>query len=171
MVRGGQVNIIAKYQLDLAGVLLASTQQRTSNILPGDTKVGWKWSSRDIEVGDVESSYLATDWLEPIKQIYTYCIKLNVRYGNIITEKELIVTRIRPFSQDHLRSPVKTPVCLFPVPRNEPRLSLQNYRKNPKQNAPQRLSRKGPWSTRLYLGAAVQATISSLLIWLCGRRH
>ena len=108
MVRGGQANKIARYQPDWAGVLRASTQQRASSILPGDTKVGWKWSSRDIQVGEVESIYLARDWLEPIKQIFTYCTKLNVRYGYIITERELVVTRIRPFSQDDLRSPVNT---------------------------------------------------------------
>ena len=48
-------NRIAKSQPDWVGVLQASTQQRTSSILPGDTKVGWKWSSRDIQVGDLDS--------------------------------------------------------------------------------------------------------------------
>ena len=145
-----------------------STQQRTSSILPGDTKFGWKWSSRDLQVGDVDSIYLAKDWLEPIKQICTYCSKLKVCYGYIITEKELFVTRIRPFSQDHLRSPVNTQVCLSLVLRCEPRLSLQNHRKIPSRTYLQRLSNMGPWSTRLYHGAATQATIFSLLICPCG---
>ena len=73
MVRGGQANRIRKCKPDWAGVLRASTKQRTSSILPGDTKVGWKWSSRDSQVRDVDSVYLAKDWLEPIKQIFTYC--------------------------------------------------------------------------------------------------
>ena len=96
MVRGGQANSYPKYKPDWAGVLRASTKKRTSSILPGETKVGWKWKSQDIQDGDVNGVYLAGDWLEPIKQIYTYCIKLNVRYGYIITERELVVIRIRP---------------------------------------------------------------------------
>ena len=52
------------------------------------------------------------------------------------------------------------------APRNEPRLSLQNHRKIPSRTHLQRLSRKGPWSTRLYLGAAMQAISLSLLFAL-----
>lgn len=33
-------------------------------------ELGWKWSSRDIQVGDVDSVHLAKGWLEPIKQIF-----------------------------------------------------------------------------------------------------
>ena len=160
-----------KCQPDWAGVLRVSTQQRTSSILPADTKVGWKWSSRDIQVGDVDSVYLAKDCLEPIKQIYTYCSKLRVRYGYIITEKELVFTRIRPFS---LAGPLE-------VSGQHSRLRFvfsqfqetsHGYRfriieKIPSRTHLQRLSRKGPWSMRLYLGAAMQATILSLLNWLC----
>lgn len=138
MVRGGQANRIAKCQPDWAGVLRDSTQQRTSSILPGDTKVGSKWSSRDIQVGDVDSVYLAKDWLEPLKQVFTYCRELKVRYGYIITEKELVVIRIRPFSQDHLRSPVNTQDSdlSFSSPKNGATAITSESWKNSKQDAP-----------------------------------
>ncbi len=172
MVRGGQANRIPKCQPDWAGVLRASTKQRTSSILPGDTKVGWKWSSRDIEVGDVDSVYIAKDWLEPIKQIYTYCSKLKVRYGYIITEKELVVTRIRPFSQDHLRSPVNTQdsALSFPSPKKRATAITSESSKIPKQNASAEAFEEGtleykaiPWSSN---ASDNSLTINLALWWL-----
>lgn len=58
--------------------------------------------------GDVDSVHLAKAWLGPIEQVFMYRSKLKVRYGCIMTEKELVITCIRPLSQDHLRCPVNT---------------------------------------------------------------
>ena len=172
MVRGGQANSVADCKPDWAGVLRASTQQRTRSILPGDTKVAWKWSSRDIQVGEVDSVYLKNDWLEPIKQIYTYCTKLQVRYGYIITEKELVVTRIRPFSQDHVESLVNTQDSdlSFPSPEQRATAITSESLKDPKQNASAEVFKKGtleykaiPWSSK---ASDNSLTINLALWWL-----
>ena len=103
MARGGQARIPEKYRPDWAGIqaktLHANEDGDTSkskNILPGDTKVSKKWSSRDIVPGLVQSEHMSGDWLRPLNQLYTYCVKANARYGYIITDQELVVIRIRP---------------------------------------------------------------------------
>ena len=121
MVRGGQANRLPGIVPDWAGVQRSDSRPcRPSSILPGDTKVSWKWSSQKIQTGETEDTYLEDDWLEPIKQIYTYCCRLEARYGYIITEKELVVVRIRPVSQSDIWSPVNTQDSLLSSssPRN-----------------------------------------------------
>ncbi len=66
------------------------------NILPGDSKLGKKWSSNKIKDGLVKFEHLYSNWLKPLKQIYTYCVRANARYGYIITEEEVVVIRVRP---------------------------------------------------------------------------
>lgn len=72
------------------------------NILPGDTKVSRKWKSKDIERGCVDEEYLSGDWIQPISQVSTYCIKADARYGYIITDEELVVLRISQMTEDEL---------------------------------------------------------------------
>lgn len=69
---------------------------KPKNILPGDTKVSPKWKSGRIQPGKVGKNKYKEDWIQPIGQIYTYCVRVNARYGYIITDMELIVFRIRP---------------------------------------------------------------------------
>lgn len=76
------------------------------NILPGDTKVSKKWSSADIVKGPLDTDYSPDAWKRPLKQVYTYCLKANARYGYIITDKELVVIRIGPTTQE--KSPTFT---------------------------------------------------------------
>ncbi|KAL2042907.1 hypothetical protein N7G274_004667 [Stereocaulon virgatum] len=105
MGRGGQGTFSgsAKYRPDWAGIQSRPQQSNTArqdtrskNILPGDTKVSTKWSSHDIVSGPVQSEYTTKDWLRPLMQVYTYCVKANARYGYIITDKELVAIRVRP---------------------------------------------------------------------------
>ena len=70
------------------------------NILPGETKLSKKWSSINIKMGEVKTTYQKTDWLRPIAQLFTYCVQSGSRYGYIITDKELLAARIRPTSHD-----------------------------------------------------------------------
>ena len=49
----------------------------------------------DIKDGTIDKVSSRPAWLWPIAQIFTYCIKARARYGFLITEKELVVTRIR----------------------------------------------------------------------------
>lgn len=76
---------------------MANLDCRSKNVLPGDTKISTKWSSRDIVEGPVQSEYTTKDWLRPFSQVYTYCVKANARYGYIITDKELFAIRVRPY--------------------------------------------------------------------------
>lgn len=73
-------------------------QSKPENILPGETKLSKKWQSSKIRKGQVTKTYDKTDWLRPIAQLYTYCIHSGKRYGYIITDKELLATRIRSTS-------------------------------------------------------------------------
>jgi len=73
---------------------------KAKNLLPGDTKVSLKWNSASLTIGDIEKADVKDKrWFQPIGQVYTYCVRLNARYGYIITDKELVVFRIRPLPQ------------------------------------------------------------------------
>lgn len=106
MAKGGQAYFddSPKYYPDWAGIQprpsqpqVADAGRRPKNVLPGDTKLSTKWSSRDIVDGLVQSEYTPKDWLRPLTQVYTYCVKANARYGYVITDKELVAIRIRPY--------------------------------------------------------------------------
>ena len=168
MVRGGQAKRIPNFLPDWAAVLRVSTRQRTSSILTGDTKVSWKWNSRRVELGEVDEVFMGSRWLEPIKQIFSYCRKLNVRYGYIITDEELVVTRILPFLEDHLKSPANTQESEISIssPKNpaiisEPsKKSLQNLKAEDFKNGT--LEFKAiPWK----IGASDDALTINLALW------
>ncbi|CAD6578640.1 MAG: hypothetical protein ASARMPRED_008790 [Alectoria sarmentosa] len=103
MARGGQAHFPGQFRPDWAGIQKCtldpnknSDDKKPNNILPGDTKLGTKWSSRDIVSGPVQIEYSKVNWLRPLNQVYTYCVRSNARYGYIITDKELVVLRVRP---------------------------------------------------------------------------
>lgn len=100
MVKGGQSGKRSSFRPDWAGIRQSTCfHRKATNVLPGDTKLSKKWASGKIELGPIEGDYQLTDWLRPLTQIYTYCCKGNARYGYIITDKELVVLRVRPGSQ------------------------------------------------------------------------
>lgn len=73
---------------------------KAKNLLPGDTKLSRKWKSANLTRGDIiKADVIDKSWFQPVGQIYTYCVRLNARYGYIITDKELVVVRIRPLPQ------------------------------------------------------------------------
>ena len=101
MVKGGQADYPdsnSKLRPDWGAIRRPwSALSENKNILPGDTKLSTKWTSDDIERGYCEHRWTAScDWFSPLKQIYTYCIRANARYGYLITDKELVVLRITP---------------------------------------------------------------------------
>ena len=108
MAKGGRSRFLVaskagKFRPDWAGIqsnpednISREETMKPPNILPGDSKLGKKWSSNKIKEGPVKGEYLKSDWLKPLKQIYTYCVKANARYGYIITEEEVVVIRVRP---------------------------------------------------------------------------
>lgn len=117
MARGGQSHIpqLVKEKRfpDWAGIQPALSQadvrgikNSSINILPGDTKVSKKWLSDDIVDGALDTDYTPDNWQRPLKQVYTYCVRANSRYGYIITDKELVVIRIGPSTQE--KSPIST---------------------------------------------------------------
>lgn len=78
---------------------------KSKNVLPGDTKVSSKWSSANIEHGVVQEAKKKVDWIQPVGQIYTYCVRANARYGYVITAEELVVFRVRPSFESKINSP------------------------------------------------------------------
>ena len=105
MAKGGQACFrdSGKFYPDWAGIQAStgkidgeSDESKPKNLLPGDTKLSKKWSSQNIVVGPVQTVYTSKDWISPLEQVYTYCVKANARYGYVITDTELVVIRIRP---------------------------------------------------------------------------
>ncbi|KAL8749807.1 MAG: hypothetical protein Q9199_007467 [Rusavskia elegans] len=84
-----------KLRPDWAGIKQSpGCPKQPPNILPGDTKLGSKWKSSNIEPGKVSKATNRGGWLAAIRQIYTYCIKTDARYGYLLTDKELVAVRI-----------------------------------------------------------------------------
>ncbi|KAL8745926.1 MAG: hypothetical protein Q9190_001987 [Brigantiaea leucoxantha] len=73
------------------------------NLVPGDTKQSQKWNSNM----DVPAS--REEFKKPLRQVLTYCIEANSRYGYIITDRELYVFRR-----------TKSPEPDFPLSTNRP---------------------------------------------------
>lgn len=99
MVRGGQARSPypkKRWKPDWGCVRLSQAKPQTKgkNLLPGDTKVSAKWSGKLIEAGEVEYTKKTRNWMRPISQIYSYCVRNNTRYGYIITDAELVAVRI-----------------------------------------------------------------------------
>jgi hypothetical protein len=74
---------------DFAG---KSDMQGENNILPGDAKVSRNWTSEELPESLDDSALLGPLW--PIRQVLHYCIECQVRYGYIISNKELVVLRV-----------------------------------------------------------------------------
>lgn len=68
----------------------ADNSFRYYSLMPGDSKLSNKWHSSFRQ----EATKFTT-WSDPVRQILTYCIQSGSRYGFIITDKELVVIRIR----------------------------------------------------------------------------
>jgi hypothetical protein len=86
---------------DWAGVRRLSTRSdsdsydhRPINMLPGDTKVSYKWNSKEIKATEVGRKKKVPEWLWPIMQVFTYCIRLDTRYGYIVTDEEVVIFRV-----------------------------------------------------------------------------
>ena len=70
-------------------------EESEPSLLPGDSKVSKKWSSSLIEPGRVQNRWGSKNWMSPLRQIYSYCLSNNRRYGYLITDIELVVVRVR----------------------------------------------------------------------------
>ena len=96
-----------KLKPDWAGAILDPDQSDIEgedlpeSLIPGDTKLGRKFMSEKIHPGPVIQDPATNQWLKPIKQIFTYCVKANARYGFLISDKHLVLVRVRPLSQAH----------------------------------------------------------------------
>ncbi|KAL9089383.1 MAG: hypothetical protein Q9165_005703 [Trypethelium subeluteriae] len=96
-----------KLKPDWAGAILDPDQSDIEeedlpdSLIPGDTKLGRKFMSEKIHPGAVIQDPETNQWLKPIKQIFTYCVKANARYGFLISDKHLVLVRVRPLSQAH----------------------------------------------------------------------
>ena len=186
MVRGGQAEYPevqarsrpvahAKLRPDWAGVQrVQRCSSRAENMLPGDTKVGGKWSSFNIEVGPTAEAHMDNDWIEPLKQVYTYCMETESRYGYIITEKELVVLRIRPATNKDFVTPENSQNANLPPTIG--RSKFIKSAKGPLATPMERIRRQGlleykaiPWNQKKGCLPTVekgQLTVNLALWWL-----
>ncbi|KAL9106675.1 MAG: hypothetical protein Q9227_008327 [Pyrenula ochraceoflavens] len=97
MVTGGNAQSISGRKPDWAGIRTMSPENpnRTVNILPGDTKVSYKWTSTEIVPKTVDPDDLVENWFWPLRQIFTYCMAFKTRYGYIISDEEVVAIRVR----------------------------------------------------------------------------
>lgn len=99
------------FQPDWAAVRVGNdfAPKDLTNMLPGDTKISRSWSFNDqldnqdldaiLDLGPNENP----PWAAPLYQIFTYCVELKVRYGYVISDRELLVVRIRPMDVAHCK--------------------------------------------------------------------
>lgn len=73
------------------------------SILPGDTKISTTWNfHKGVDDGTIREGstkfafHSRPAWFKPLVQIFTYCYRLQARYGYLITDKELLAVRIGP---------------------------------------------------------------------------
>ncbi|CAF9925980.1 MAG: hypothetical protein ALECFALPRED_003266 [Alectoria fallacina] len=119
MVRAGQAQypgLDASYRPDWGAVQPSIRPGKPSTILPGDTKLSEKWRSDKIKRGPAKMTFMEGEWLRPLAQIYTYYIKANMRYGNITTDKELVVTRVKPMLPNGSQAIRGMPTSLDDIP-------------------------------------------------------
>ena len=64
--------------------------------LPKDYKVASKWDSSRVVEEVLNPEKLKRNYLMPIRQVYTYCVLSQCRYGCILTTKEAFIFRIKP---------------------------------------------------------------------------
>ncbi|KAK0710069.1 hypothetical protein B0T26DRAFT_805617 [Lasiosphaeria miniovina] len=109
MVAGGNAQRIARNKPDWAGTRAAAAAAAAApyddpnvainilpvNILPGDTKVSYKWRSTEIVAKEVGANDLVQNWFWPLRQIFTYCMNFGTRYGYIVTDEEVVAFRVR----------------------------------------------------------------------------
>jgi hypothetical protein len=97
MVAGGNAQSISKHKPDWAGTrtMVPDKPNETVNILPGDTKVSYKWKSTEIVPKEVNANDLVQNWFWPLRQIFTYCMNFKTRYGYIISDEEVVAFRVR----------------------------------------------------------------------------
>lgn len=79
---------------DNGPIIVPGDEVTEPSLLPGDSKVSKKWSSSLIEPGRVQNRWGNKNWLSPLRQIYSYCLSHNRRYGYLITDIELVVVRV-----------------------------------------------------------------------------
>jgi hypothetical protein len=106
MVAGGNAQRgIFRQMPDWAGTRTAvpDNPNQTVNILPGDTKVSYKWKSADIVPKEIDAGDTVQNWFWPLRQIFTYCMNYNTRYGYIISDEEVVAFRVR-VPQERLES-------------------------------------------------------------------
>ena len=129
MVKGGQALWPSddKHQLrpDWAAIKACDGIDRiapdASNILPGETKLGRKWSSIKMNPGEkLEESDFKKAWLQPMSQIFTYCVRNNALYGYILTDKELVAVRVAPTTDEVEFDSQRSLESLPPVERKRP---------------------------------------------------
>jgi len=97
MVAGGNAQSISGHKPDWAGTrtMVPDNPNQTVNILPGETKVSYKWKSTEIVPKEVKANDMVQNWFWPLRQIFTYCMNFKTRYGYIISDEEVVAFRVR----------------------------------------------------------------------------
>lgn len=97
MVAGGNAQSISGHRPDWARTraTVPDDPNQPVNILPGDTKVSYKWKSTEIVPKEVGKNDLEKNWFWPLRQIFTYCMNAKTRYGYIISDEEVVAVRVR----------------------------------------------------------------------------
>jgi len=82
--------------------------KKPKNILPGDTKLSTKWLSGQFRLGNTQTLNNKANWLQPLGQMFTYCVRGNARYGYIITDEEPVVVCVRSLPENDSQTSTTT---------------------------------------------------------------
>lgn len=63
----------------------------STHLVWGEAKLSSKWKS---DPDDIEDNLIVQNWIWPWRQIATYCVGTNTRYGCLVTPEELVVVRL-----------------------------------------------------------------------------
>lgn len=111
-----------------------------TNILPGDTKDSRAWTFNDLLGSEIPyavidlrkfGKFRRPQWTQPLIQIFTYCAELEVRYGYLISDRELLVVRIRAYQKGETPAESRTEVA---HPEIDPPRRSTRLRTNAKQS-------------------------------------
>lgn len=123
------------FRPDWAGVRVGDDFQPRdlANILPGDTKYSHCWTFNDLLGSEITDDVLDSGkferphWVKPLNQVFTYCVELKVRYGYVLSDRELLVVRIRPEQKGKTAAKTRTNVTHSEkdTPRRSTRLQMK----------------------------------------------
>lgn len=106
-----------------AGTKNKNAKDNLVNLVTGDTKLSEKWDPTWLEKGEETNRRKA--WNEPVKQVAGYMWSAKLRYGFIVTDKDLVVLRMTRLKEWE-KAPAKDPTYVDKGEKRDPFYALEH---------------------------------------------